>query len=440
MSRSRVVLVQTTCWIGLSLLGGQSPAIAADAVPRPTTIPAAGRPATTTSPAGNNPTAAPLTTPGTDRIELAAGSGQPEQTCWVYRPPGYGPGQRPPLIVCLHGTDDTADQMIEFWRARRMRIPAVIAAPQGIGQGWCSDDVPAIRAMFDELPDRVWYDPHRVLLAGFSAGGAMTFQLLYGENVPVTAAAALANYVPPRLTAEEIRRRRDTPVFYAVGMADVNHELMRSGLDFLRSAGANVELYHPSIGHVLSPGVAQAAVDWFYDQSSRQTAAAIDQAALSAEPGPAADRMERIVAQPRWHEPQHVARAGQVLRDLEAPGEASLRAANEMVAAGQAAAAVETLRGIEQTYGIGRLGVAARQRREQLESDPVVRQQIAQLGARRRSDEAMAEYAKAQKLVADRRLSDAAEACRRITTVYGDTPAAERAYSLLKILEGRTTP
>lgn len=382
----------------------------------------------------------PLTKPGTDRIELTLSNRTSPVSIWTYRPPGYAPGQRPPLMICLHGTDDTALDMIEFWRERRMRIPAVLVAPQGMGKGWTSDDVATIRATFDYAANCIWHDPHRVLLAGFSAGGAMTFQMLYVERVPVTAAAALANYVPPRLTAEDVRGQRHVPVFYAVGMADINHELMRSGLDFLRSAGANVEVYRPPIGHTLDPSVGQATVDWFFDQCERQTEAAIRAAAPPNPIAPAAARLERIISQPNWHPEALVERAEQALVELEKSGRDQLRSAESLATQGQAGQAAEMYERIETTYGFARLAVEARRRRERLEADPVAGQRIRLYRAGKRADQAMAEYARAQKLVTQRQLGEAAALCRRIVDVYADTPAAVRAERLLTLLDGRTPP
>lgn len=380
----------------------------------------------------------PLTTPGTDRIILDVPGRETPAFCWIYRPEGYGPGQRLPVIVCLHGTDDTGEQMVAFWRDRHMRIPAVIAAPQGLAKGWCSDDVPTLHAAFDYLGRCVWHDPNRVLLAGFSAGGVMTLQALYHEKVPVTAAAALANYVPPRLTPDEVRERRSVPVFYAVGMADINHELMRTGLEFLRSAGANVELYYPRIGHTLDAGVAQAALDWFFDQCEKQTDAAIEAAARASPVGPAAERLEQIVLQPSWHPAPQVKRATQALESLERPGAEMMGTAERLLAEGKVGQAVEWYRKVESMYGISRLGARGRRAIQQIEADPSLRQQAEQFVAGERAELALAEYAQAQRLVADRRVADAIELCRRIITTYDGTPAAQRAERLLTLLEGRT--
>lgn len=370
-----------------------------------------------------------LALPGTERVGY----------CWVYRPDGYASGQRLPLLVCLHGTDDTAEQMIAFWRARQLRVPAVIAAPQGVGKGWTSDDVATIRATFEYLDRCVWHDSNRVLLAGFSAGGAMTFQMLYHEKVPVTAAAALANYVPPRLTLEEVRDRRQVPVFYAVGMADINHELMRSGLEFLRSAGATVELYRPPIGHTLDAGVGQAAIDWFFDQCERQTDAAIESAARSPQIAPASVMLEQITGQAAWYPQRQVDRARAVLKQIEEPGEQKMRTAESLLAERKAGEAADILTQIVADYGISRLGVQARERLEAIKTDPVMRQQAEHFTAGQRAEAAMAEYVRAQRLVGQRDLAEAARVCRRILEVYSDTPAAARAERLLKILDGRTT-
>ena len=395
--------------------------------------------ATTSRPAAPETIRHALTTPGTDRVEIPVEGRARPVVCWIYRPEGYAPGQKPPLMVCLHGTDDTAEEMVSFWRARRTRIPTIIASPQGVGKGWCSEDEAAIRATFDWLAREVWYDDHRVLLAGWSAGGAMTFQMVYKERVAVTAAVALANYVPPRLTVEDIRPRRDLPIFYAVGMADVNHELMRAGLDYMRSAGANVELYHPTIGHVLSPEVAQAALNWFDDLCSRQTGEAIETAAKSSpEVGPSAQRMEDIANQSRWNDPGQVTLAAQVLAELNKPGRAALQEVEVHLASSRPAEAVELLRGIERMYGSSSIGVLARVQRERLEADPQIRAEVEALQSRKRAEEAMQEYARAQKFIAENRLPDAAQTCRKIIDVYGGTPAADRAGRLLRMLEGRS--
>src|SRR5690554_2488013 len=51
-------------------------------------------------------------------------------------PANHGPTDRPALLIVLHGTDDTAQDMVDFWSRRLTPIPLLIAAPQGVGKGW----------------------------------------------------------------------------------------------------------------------------------------------------------------------------------------------------------------------------------------------------------------------------------------------------------------
>jgi poly(3-hydroxybutyrate) depolymerase len=373
-----------------------------------------------------------------EKIELPAPGKDGPAFYWLRKPAGYGAGQMPPLVIVLHGTDDTARQMVDFWSARSTRVSSLIAAPQGVGPGWRDSDTTIVRAMLKHLQGNLTYDPDRVLLAGFSAGGAMVCQLLYVEQAPVTAAAALANYVPPWLTDEQVKARRQVPVFYAVGMADVNHERMREGLQRLRSAGGRVDLYRPSVGHVLDEAVAQAALDWFFERCGESITAVLDRATASRT---VADlpALERICDQRRWHEESHARRAARLMEEIESPGRDELRKARGLAAESRPADAVEVLDRIEGTFVAGRLVREAQTLRTRLEADPKVRQELAGRQARWRAAQALSMYTAAQKLVAQHKFDEAAEQCRRVADLYGETPSADRARSLLIILEKRKT-
>ncbi len=374
------------------------------------------------------------------RVELAVEGREAPFHYWLQAPAGYGPSDRPTLLICLHGTDDSARDALDFWSGLTARLPMLVAAPQGIGPGWRDEDLPAIRAMLEHLRETVPYDRERVMLAGFSAGGAMTFHLLYAEGIEVTAAAALANYVPPRITDEQIAQRRGVPAFYAVGMADVNHERMREGLRRLRSAGASVELYRPRIGHVLDPRVGQAALDWLFEQCGRKIDASIEDAQSSGLKGRAAATLEGVVAQAKWHEPAHVERARTALAEIEAKGRAALADAERLVAANRRADAAEALRAVDADYSGCALGEDARRLRLELEADPAVREELAARESKRRAEQALRMYADAQEHVAGRDFHAAAEICHSVIRMYGDTPAAGRAKRLLDMLPKGTAP
>jgi len=405
-------------------------------LPLPLVAEPASRPAPSSVPA--SAPAPLLSEPSVEKIELPIAGKDGPAFYWLRRPAGCGAGQMPPLVIVLHGTDDTAKQMVDFWAGRVMRIQPLIAAPQGVGPGWRDSDTAIVRAMLEHLRASVTYDPQRVLLAGFSAGGAMVFQLLYVEQVPVTAAAALASYVPSWVTGEQVNSRREVPVFYAVGMADVNHERMREGLQRLRSAGGRVDLYRPSLGHVLDVEVAQAALDWFFERCGESVTAALDRVTAGKT---VADLpiVEWICDQRRWYEESHVQRAARLMEEIESSGREDLRRARGFVAESRPADAVEVLQRIEGTYVAGRLVREAQSLRAQLEMDPKVRQEVADRQVRWRAAQALEMYTAAQKLVAQHKFDEAAEQCRRVLDLYGETASAERARTLLRILEKRKT-
>ena len=73
-----------------------------------------------------------------------------------------------------------------FDRSEDREIVGLVASCLAYG------NVATIRAMLTHLESHVSFDPQRVLLAGFSAGGAMSFYLLYVERFPTTAVVASA--------------------------------------------------------------------------------------------------------------------------------------------------------------------------------------------------------------------------------------------------------
>ncbi len=396
-------------------------------------------------------TAAAATTTGgpgvvTNRIDLPGGG-----FYWLRMPADYKSGDRAALAFCLHGTDDAAREAITFWAACGSRWETVWVAPQASDRGWSEADLPRLRQTWADVQNRITFDSDRVLLAGFSAGGAMAFHWLYREGFPATAVVTLANYLPPVVTADDVRRRRHVPVFYGVGTEDINHERMRSGLALLREQGVHVRLVRPPIGHTLSPMVGREAVAWFEELCREATRRRLDEAAdaLRRDPpaasGRAAVAAERILAQARWHDVENVRQAEALLAEATAWGREQLARADRLAAtdrrtgAGPAAEALAILREIEAAYAGASLAEQARTRRLALEADPSVRQAADQRQRRRREEEAMTLYLDVQRLVAAGRFDEARQTCRILTSTYADTPAADHARALLPKLPGTIT-
>ncbi len=380
------------------------------------------------------------------RIDLPCGG-----FYWLKTPPDYKPTDRAPLVICLHGTDDLASDSLRFWSSCGLTRGAVWAAPQASGRGWSDTDLPRLQETWADLRSRVGFDAQRVLLAGFSAGGAMTFHWLYREAFPATAVVTLANYLPPGVTAADVGKQKHVPVFYGVGMDDINHERMRAGLALLREQDVRVTLVRPPIGHALSADVGRTALAWFEElcrdagrRRLEEAAAAIHRDKATGS-GRAAVEAERLLAQARWHDAETVKRAEALLAQALAWGRGRLAEAERLAAEGrndpqQGVNAAACLREIETAYAGASLAQEARARREKIEADPAVRQAAAEKDRRRREEEATALYLEMQRLVAAGKLDDARRICETITAGYGDTAIAQRAQNLLPKLPKKETP
>ncbi len=373
------------------------------------------------------------------RFELSLAGRPDSMVYWRHLPAGYSSGDRPALVIGLHGTDDNARQMLDFMAALPTPVPMLIVTPQSIGRGWSSADIPGIRAMLADVTKRCTYDDRRVLLMGFSAGGAMSLHLLYGEQVSVTAVAVVAGYVPPQLTGEQIGLHRDVPVFFAVGMRDQNHASMHDGLARLRAAGSEVCLYRPHIGHVLDKEVAEEALRWFFDRCAANLRTHIAGVSGNSDLAQASLTLEAMIAQARWHESEQIEAARRALTQIEAVGRNRLNQVDQLARQSREVDAVDLLRKIEADYGSSRIGVEARDRRLSLEQCPSVHGQLAQRLERQHAERAFRMYLEAHELMRQKRYDAAADCCRQLLGGFEDSCWANSARDLLENLRERVS-
>lgn len=95
----------------------------------------------------------------------------------------------------------------------------------------------------------------RIVLAGFSQGGAVALQAGLTCALPLAGIMVLSGYValPDTLTAEMTAANRGTPIFMAHGSDDpvVPFALAAAGRDHLRALGCNVEFRAYHMPHTL---------------------------------------------------------------------------------------------------------------------------------------------------------------------------------------------
>ena len=294
----------------------------------------------------------------------------------VSKPPDAPRDAPLPLVICLHGTDTTAADILEFWRSFDHVLPLMIVAPQGVHAGWRDSDRDLIRESLEHMSRTLSYDPQRVLLTGHSAGGAMALHLLYVEGFPATAVAVTANYVPPSVRPEHIRARSDVPVFYAVGQSDINHERMHDGLALLREQGVRVTVQRPPIGHVLNRNVGQAAMTWFESVCrSRVDRIFVDAHDALRNDGlvsRATCALEDILRCPATQFPDQIEAASDLLARLQESGRQTMTRADGFVRDGRLLEARTQWLHVEQRYEGSSLAAEARRQREKIEAVPAV--------------------------------------------------------------------
>jgi phospholipase/carboxylesterase len=108
--------------------------------------------------------------------------------------------------------------------------------------------------------------PARIVLAGFSQGGAIALAAGLRRAQPLAGLVALSTYLPlPALSiAESTIAARTTPVFMAHGSFDpvVPETLGRSSRDALLALGVNVEWHSYPMAHQVCPPEVQALTAW----------------------------------------------------------------------------------------------------------------------------------------------------------------------------------
>ena len=363
------------------------------------------------------------------RVELARGH-------YLLARPGDPPADTPlPLIVCLHGTETSAQDVLHLWRSLSANLPFVYVAPQGSRAGWRASDLPLLREMLDHVRQNVAFDLHRVLLTGHSAGGAMAFRLLYVEDFPATAVAVTANYVPPNIAADQVRQRAEVPVFYAVGTRDLNQARMRKGVGMLRDAGVRITMRRPRIGHVLDHGVAQEALQWFEQVCRDRVQVRIDQAGNHTEsPGPLAADLEAVLRYPEAHFRDQLSHVRDALARLEAPARQTLARARNLAAEHKYAEAHGLYVRVERDFRPASLAAVARAGRLRLERDPRAAADIAVPPAEREA-QAMLLWTSVEQALARSDHHAAARGCRELLADYPHSIKADDARAVLQRLQ-----
>lgn len=208
-------------------------------------------------------------------------------------PAGDGPF---PAIIALHGWGASAHDllglapMLHGGRALVLCPQGPVAVPFGGGQygyGWFPlrmgepTDVAAFQHASDLLRDfvrqavvRYPIEPEKIVLAGFSQGGMMAYDLGLREPARFAGLAALSSWFPPQLAEDlpKLPEHEDFPVLVIHGTRDnrIEVERARESREALRPFGVSLTYREFDMGHEIRPDALKVVLQWLDDKALKE--------------------------------------------------------------------------------------------------------------------------------------------------------------------------
>ena len=183
-------------------------------------------------------------------------------TVVVERPDIVAPPSGLPLLVALHGNNDTAEDAARFWRGATehgvvVAVPgsAEIALTPGLFV-WNDADRAHLDVIghVERLVQEQRIDPSRIVLGGFSAGAWRALQLAYSAALHARAAIVVGPWIPLK-EVEPLASARPVRTFIAVGDRDrAGYEGALALAERLRAIGTPVHVEaFAGLGHDYPP-------------------------------------------------------------------------------------------------------------------------------------------------------------------------------------------
>ncbi len=179
----------------------------------------------------------------------------------VVVPPGARAGTKLPLFIALHGGGENVDAFRPHWTSPLLEQGFVVAYPQSTqlvapdGYDWMQD-VPRtrreLRDVYTRLVASYPVDPSRVVVGGFSSGGAAALEVVAAGTFPVSGFVSLCPPRPPGLTADKARAAASRGVRGTLLTTERDGRLaeQREMAEVMRGAGLLLDfVVTPDIGH-----------------------------------------------------------------------------------------------------------------------------------------------------------------------------------------------
>ena len=203
----------------------------------------------------------------------------------MVEPDGYSPEVDYPLVILLHGFGASMDDLAGLCPAidRRGYLYACPNAPMPFaigpgttGYGWTPrrgqgtpEDAQRAKdlldAFFQEVMELYNVPAGRVILAGFSQGGAMTYRCGLGRPETFRGLVALSSVMPdPDELRPTLPAARTQPIFIAHGVHDdiLPVEEGRRAREFLEAEGYAPDYREYPMRHEITPDVMGDLLPW----------------------------------------------------------------------------------------------------------------------------------------------------------------------------------
>jgi phospholipase/carboxylesterase len=208
-------------------------------------------------------------------------------------PAGEGPF---PAILALHGWGASAHDllglapMLHGGQALVLCPQGSVAVPFGGGQygyGWfplrpgMPPDIDAFRRGAESLREfidlalqRYPLDPEKLVVAGFSQGGMMAYDLALREPARFAGLAALSAWFPPPLVEDlpKLTEHEGFPVLVIHGSRDdrIEVERARESREALRPFGVSITYRELDMGHEIRPDALRVILQWLDEKALRE--------------------------------------------------------------------------------------------------------------------------------------------------------------------------
>ena len=203
----------------------------------------------------------------------------------VIQPEGYSPEAEYPLVLLLHGFGASMNDLaglcpaidVEGYLYACPNAPLPFQlGPGHVGYGWMpprgdgtAEDVKRaedlLETFFDEVMEQYRVPPGRVVLMGFSQGGAMTYRCGLPRPDKFAGLVALsASMSDPEELKDRLPSERSQPIFIAHGTYDelASVERARDTRAFLEAQGYLPDYKEYPMGHEISQEVLDDLAPW----------------------------------------------------------------------------------------------------------------------------------------------------------------------------------